>query len=349
MRNVFATRSYLLAYRRHFGSGPLSGRAWHRLRVPGATAYLQSRGRTARRLEWWGAGIHDIGGPHFDSPSDSASYDSPALWRAIEGLARRHHAAHLAQVASDDPLVEHARSAGWDVSTAEVCPVLVLPASFEEWLKSLGKNAREQARRYPRRLEKNFRVEYELALDKESVERALDDLFRLHGKRWRARGQTGVLATPRRQKFHRAVCEKFLERGWLRLWTLRLDGAAACVLLFYFYGGRYWFFIGGFEPELQKWSVGTCLFARAIEHAIEEGAREMDFLRGAEEYKYRLGAVDRAFVNLTWFNTGPRSKYLRERLKAEGAFMHRIHQRFSAANLKADGAHKSAKHPASSD
>ncbi len=335
MRNVFATRSYLLAYRRHFGSRFGAARAWYRVRVPGATAYLQSRGHTARRLEWWGAGIHDIGGPHLDSPIlDDPSYDAARLWHRIEELARRHHAAHLSQIAADDPLVEHARASGWEVSPAEVCPVLDLPPTFEEWVKSLGKNAREQARRYPRRLEKNFRVEYELALDQASVERALDDLFRLHGKRWRARGQTGVLATPRRQKFHRAVCEKFLERGWLRLWTLRLDGEAACVLLFYFYGGRYWFFIGGFEPEMQKWSVGTCLFSKVIAHAIGEGAREMDFLRGAEEYKYRLGAQDRPFVNLTWFNNGPRAKYLRSRLKAESLVMHRIHQQFSASNRK---------------
>ena len=334
MRNVFATRPYLLAYRRHFGSAPASGRSWHRLRVAGATAFLQSRGRSARRLEWWGAGIHDIGGPHFDSPLlHEYSYDVAGLWAGIEAQARRHHAVHLAQVAADDPLVEHARRAGWSVSPAEVCPVLDLPESFEAWVKGLGKNAREQARRYPKRLEKNFRVEYELALDEASVERALDDLFRLHGKRWRARGQTGVLATQRRQKFHREVCARFLERGWLRLWTLRLDGEASCVLLFYFYGGRYWFFIGGFEPSLQKWSVGTCLFAHAIAHAIGEGAREMDFLRGAEEYKYRLGARDREFVNLTWFNAGPRSKYLQSRLRLEEAAMRRIHEKFSAAHL----------------
>jgi len=86
-----------------------------------------------------------------------------------------------------------------------------------------------------------------------------------------------------------------------------------------------------------RWSVGTCLFAHVIAHAIEEGAREMDFLRGAEEYKYRLGAQDRAFVNLTWFNSGPRSKYLQHRLKAEREVIHRIHARFSSAHRKQKG------------
>jgi CelD/BcsL family acetyltransferase involved in cellulose biosynthesis len=323
---VFATREYLMAYRRHFGAG----KQWHRVRVEGAVASFQARGRAARRLEWWGAGIHDIGGPLCDS-----FYDHAALWNRIEEMARRHHASHLVQLPLDDPLVEHARKSGWSVEEAEVCPVLELPETYEAYVKSLGKNMREQIKRYPKRLEKNFRVEVELARTPDEVTRALDDLFRLHGKRWRARGQTGVLATPRRQAFHRDVCAVFARRGWLRLWTLKCDGQAACVLLFYFYGGRYWFFIGGFEPEMQKWSVGTCLFARAIEHAIGEGAHEMDFLRGAEEYKYRLGAHDRKFVSLSWFNNGPRSKYLRGRLKLESAVMHKIHQQFSAAHRKA--------------
>jgi CelD/BcsL family acetyltransferase involved in cellulose biosynthesis len=54
------------------------------------------------------------------------------------------------------------------------------------------------------------------------------------------------------------------------------------VLLSYFYGGSYSFFIGGFEPELMRWSVGTCLFSRVLRHAIEEGATEFDFLKGEE-------------------------------------------------------------------
>jgi CelD/BcsL family acetyltransferase involved in cellulose biosynthesis len=153
----------------------------------------------------------------------------------------------------------------------------------------------------------------------------------LHGKRWRARGQPGVLALPSRRKFHRLVGEKFLENDWLRLWTLRCNGRPACVLLSYFWGGKYWFFIGGFEPDLMRWSVGTCLFARVFQSAIEEGAREFDFLRGAEEYKYRFGAVNRDYVNLSWFVPTPRGKLLGRRIGLENAFTKRLHEKFGAS------------------
>ena len=316
---VFQTREYREAYAQIFGRG----KRFHTLDVPGAQVWLQSRGLGARRLEMWGAGIADVGGASIENPQAA-----PIMWAEIERLTGNCQGAQLAQIAADSPLVPCAKEANWTLSDAETCPVLEFPPTFEAYVKSLGKNMREQIKRYPKRLEKQFAVEYELAQTPAQLETALDNLFRLHGKRWRARGQTGVLALPSRQKFHRLICRKFLEQNWLRLWTLRVDGAPACVLLSYFWGEKYWFFIGGFEPDLMRWSVGTCLFARVFEHAIGEGAREFDFLRGAEDYKYRFGAIDRNFVTLSHFSATPRGSLLKRRVALENEFMARIHEKF---------------------
>lgn len=318
---VFQSRAYRELYRAHFGRG----KSFLELSTAqGAALWLQSRGWEARRLEMWGEGIADCGGAQCDEHS------APELWATLRALARDYDGAVLNQISATSPLVQLARHGGWQVWGAEVCPVLPLPSTFDAYAKSLGKNMREQIRRYPKRLEKNFSVEIELAQTPEQVEEFLRDLFELHGKRWRARGQTGVLVLPSRQKFHRALCHDFLARDWLRLWRLKLDGRAACVLLCYFWGGKFWFFIGGFEPELQKWSVGTCLFARVFEQAIAEGASEFDFLRGAEEYKYRFGAQDREFVNLHWFAPTTRGRLLQKRVALEREFWRRVHQRFGA-------------------
>jgi len=328
---VFQSRPYLMAYRRHFGTL----RKFQRIRIAGeagtATAFLATRGRTARRLEWWGAGIHDVGSADYSSPTAAGQ-----LWRQLQHHAAHHHAAHLAQIPANSQLIPMAATAGWQVADAEACPVLELPDAWDTYVASLGKNMREQIKRYPKRLEKQYRVEYELAQTPEQVQAALTDLFRLHGKRWRARGQTGVLATPRRQKFHRALCAALAEKDWLRLWSLRCDGQPACVLLSYFYNGRYSFFIGGFEPEMMRLSVGTCLFAKVLRHAIEEGATEFDFLRGEEEYKYRYGAVNRGYKTISWFSDSPRGRILQRRIGLEGALMHRVHQTFSAAHRGKD-------------
>ncbi len=323
LSTIFQTREYLDAYRQFFGAG----KQFHTTQTEGAQADLMQRGHSARRLEWWGAGIHDIGGASYEN-IESATH----LWREIDSLAERCHGANLAQIPAKNELINLAQNSGWKIEDAEVCPVLELPDSFDEYIKSLGKNMREQIKRYPKRIEKEFKVEYKLAQSEGEMQHALDDLFRLHGARWRQRGQTGVLATPRRQKFHRALCGALLKNNWLRLWTLRCNGEAACVLLNYCYAGKYYFFIGGFDPNLMRWSVGTCLFAKVFQHAIEEGAKEFDFLRGAEEYKYRYGAVNREYKNISWFAPNPRGRLLQRRIALEDKFMHRVHLMFSAAH-----------------
>lgn len=319
---VFQTRAYRDLYRTHFGSG----KSFLELCTHSdAKIWLQSRGVEARRLEMWGEGIADCGGAQTDASN------ARALWGTLRGIARDYDGCVLNEIEASSPLVDLARHGGWAISDGEVCPALSLPSSFDQYVKSLGKNMRDQIKRYPKRLEKNFAVEAERAQTPAQVEEFLTQLFDLHGKRWRARGQTGVLVLSSRQKFHRALCADFLERDWLRLWRLKLDGRPACVLLCYFWGGKYWFFIGGFEPEMMRWSVGTCLFARVFQNAIEDGATSFDFLRGAEEYKYRFGAVDREFVNLQWFAPTPRGKLLEKRVALEREFWRRVHERFGAS------------------
>ena len=320
---VFQTAEYRNVYAKLFGQG----KRFHAIETARNGIYLQTRGLGIRRLEFWAQGIADCGGAQIENP---ATLDE--LWNSTRKLSRLRAGAVLSQIAATSPLVELARADDWTIEPAEICPVLTLPNSYDEYVKSLGKNMREQIKRYPRRLEKQFKVEYELAKTPAQVDEFWNQLVELHGKRWRARGQTGVLALPSRRNFHRYICHKFLTKDWLRLWRLKIDGAPACVLLNYFWGGKYWFFIGGFEPELMKWSVGTCLFSRVFQSAIEEGATEFDFLRGAEEYKYRFGAVDRDYVDLKWFAGSPKGALLRRRVGIEESFMRRLHEKFSAAH-----------------
>jgi CelD/BcsL family acetyltransferase involved in cellulose biosynthesis len=55
---------------------------------------------------------------------------------------------------------------------------------------------------------------------------------------------------------------------------------------------RWYDYIGGFDPEFALLSPGTLLIGHALDAATAEGATATDFLRGAEPYKYRWGAVD---------------------------------------------------------
>jgi CelD/BcsL family acetyltransferase involved in cellulose biosynthesis len=118
-------------------------------------------------------------------------------------------------------------------------------------------------------------------------------LFQLHERRWRERGEGGVLADPRVRAMHLEVAPAMLVRGVLRLFTLHVGERLAAALYGFVCRGRLSCYLQGIDPAASYCSPGVALLRRVIEHAIAEGVREMELLRGAEPYKYRWGARDR--------------------------------------------------------
>jgi CelD/BcsL family acetyltransferase involved in cellulose biosynthesis len=116
---------------------------------------------------------------------------------------------------------------------------------------------------------------------------AMGSLFDLHQRRWRARMLPGVLGGACVQGFHQDVASRFASRGWLRLHLMRAEGRIVSALYCYCYRDRYYYYLGGFEPNLARYSPGTVLTAHAVRTAIDEGCSIFDFLRGGETYKYR--------------------------------------------------------------
>lgn len=121
----------------------------------------------------------------------------------------------------------------------------------------------------------------------------LDELVRLHGARWTARGEDGVLANDPVQRFHSQALALLAEAGLARLWLLKIDERTAGAYYGLQHGPRAYAYLGGFDPAFSFESPGTALVGHAIAQAQAEGAGEFHFLRGQETYKYEWGAVDR--------------------------------------------------------
>lgn len=198
----------------------------------------------------------------------------------------------------------------------ETCPYLPLPADWETFRKGLGKKLRQNIGYYERTLDKLYEMEMRLTTP-ETLEEDLDDFFDLHQRRWNKRWLPGAFASRRARAFHEDAARRLLAAGMLRLHMLSLDGEAQGALYCFQKGSRCYYYLGGFEPDLARYSIGTVLTARAIRHSIEaDGATEFDFLRGDEPYKYRWGALDRHNVRLsvTHFGLRPAMLYAGGRL-----------------------------------
>jgi CelD/BcsL family acetyltransferase involved in cellulose biosynthesis len=199
------------------------------------------------------------------------------------------------QLRRDSPLLRAPLPSGWrgEVIQGEVSPVLALRGARALPVPgALAQNLRTARHR----AERAGTLTHELA-NAQSLPEILHALAQLHARRWAERNQPGVLAAAAVQAFHREAAPALLEAGLLRLHALRLDGAVVAVL--YALADppscrepRHSYYLGGFDPAARAISPGTLLIAHAIEQAMSEGACAFDFLRGAEPYKYRWGAVD---------------------------------------------------------
>jgi len=121
----------------------------------------------------------------------------------------------------------------------------------------------------------------------------IDALFRLHATRWQQRRESGVLAHPNLKSFHTAVACGFGRHGFLRFHGLRFNEALMAVLYWFQHRRRVYSYIPAFDPAYSQYGPGSLLHYYALQYAAEAGDVECDFLRGAEEYKYRWGAQDR--------------------------------------------------------
>jgi len=134
------------------------------------------------------------------------------------------------------------------------------------------------------------------------IERFLADPdFSIHSKddltEWldliKSRGLPGVLADDVTQSFHRQVARRMLDAGALRMYAMRMNERIVAVFYGFAHQGTTYYYLSGFDPALDRLSIGSILVAHAVEEAVREGGTTFDFLRGAEEYKYSWGATDR--------------------------------------------------------
>jgi CelD/BcsL family acetyltransferase involved in cellulose biosynthesis len=168
----------------------------------------------------------------------------------------------------------------------EASPSLSLPATWDEYLGSRSANFNEQLRRRGAGLAKEGEVVIRLAAA-ETLDRDLDALFELHRARWGST-PTDFGDSP----FHRALARESLDRGWLRLWLLELDGRPIAAWHGFQVGNVCSYYQAGRDPAYERHSVGFLLMAHSIRSAIAEGASEYRFGRGDETFKSRFASHD---------------------------------------------------------
>jgi CelD/BcsL family acetyltransferase involved in cellulose biosynthesis len=177
-----------------------------------------------------------------------------------------------------------------------VCPVINLPSSWDSYLAQLSKKQRHEVRRKVGKASREAEVRWYYADDLASLDDEVKDFVSLHRK---SDAGKEAFMDERTQGFFREIASVAFDRGWLRLASLMVNDAKVASMFCFEFDNALLVYNSGYDPDLYpSLSTGIVLLAYCIRDAIERELKVFDFLRGEEEYKYRLGGVRTEIHNL---------------------------------------------------
>jgi CelD/BcsL family acetyltransferase involved in cellulose biosynthesis len=189
-------------------------------------------------------------------------------------------------------LREMAEARGYQtlVEIEDVCPLIELPPSWDDYLMMLDKKQRHEVRRKLRKADREADTRFLIVGPEHDLGAEMEDFVELHQK---SAPEKDKFMDPQMQAFFFEVAEVLQAQGWLQLAFVVMDGQKAASLLNFDYGDTILVYNSGYDPvQFRQLSPGIIVTARCIEHAITSGRSKFDFLRGDEVYKYRFGAQD---------------------------------------------------------
>lgn len=179
---------------------------------------------------------------------------------------------------------------------------IALPDNWDQYLSMLSNNRRYQIRQQRRKFEAAADTRFYVWQDRDCLDHAIDALIELHLKRWESRNTGHSFSTKNYIDFHRELMQQMFEMDCLRLYCLESDKQMVAMLYCYRWKNSIYFFQAGFDTDYEDLRVGNVIMGYAIEHAINEGNRVFDMLKGDYRYKRSLAKS----TNHTWYITATR-------------------------------------------
>lgn len=174
-----------------------------------------------------------------------------------------------------------------------ISPEILLPETFEDYLKSLPKSRRSNLRRHLKRLDGG---ELELRdVEDAELSAAIDRWHELRARWWGERGRrlSKLHTTERFREFNRAAVLALRSAGLAAIWEMRHAGKSAGVCVNFADARAFYWNLNAFDPAIEHLGPGKVVIGEAIRTSIAAGRQTFDFMLGDETYKYWYGAMAR--------------------------------------------------------
>lgn len=232
-------------------------------------------------------------------------YLHPFLEALAEHLAENDSIAdevRLCNIPAGSPLLEswpgilsqHGFEVG--IEHQEVCPVIDLPSTWDDYLAQLNKKQRHELRRKLRRAQSQ--ADWYIVDDTHNLAEEITAFIELMAASNPEKAE--FLEDPQHTAFFQAMIPRMKAAGWLQLNFLTIEDERAAAYLNFDRNNRIMVYNSGQDIEqFGALSAGIVLLAKNIRHAIDTEHTHFDFLRGNEPYKYQMGGIDTEVFQLT--------------------------------------------------
>lgn len=185
-----------------------------------------------------------------------------------------------------------------ETKVQEVCPVIELPDSFDGYLELLDKKQRKEVQRKLRRAKgAGDSLNWYLVGDEHNLDEEIEKFLKLMASSHPEKAK--FLENEQHVKFFKSIVPAAAKAGWLQMNFLEVVGEPVAAYVNFDYNNQILVYNSGLDPSTAAaLSPGIILLAYNIEHAIESKRDIFDFLRGDEQYKYKMGGQNTEIFNL---------------------------------------------------
>lgn len=199
------------------------------------------------------------------------------------------HRIWLWGIHANSPVLPHFTGVFGSAVTVAPCDRLPYISTNLDWaaVKSgFGANLRTNIDRYIRRIEKQYKCQFNRVQTMEQVDEFMEAFVRLHQERWLSKGERGSFAFPGFKDFMHETLREAFRCHRARLWMLFLDGQCVATLQAFVDRGVAHYFQGGFASGYEKYHLGSVMLALSVQDCIEaDDVDEFDFMGGGASYK----------------------------------------------------------------
>jgi len=245
------------------------------------------------------------GGPGFDylepvDITDNFSASNNFLQHGLQDLkCQVIYGEHLSKYFV---LAGNALKGSWSKSVFR-CPYLQLPDNENDLLTGFDRHFRHNIRGSLRKAEINH-IQFRVNTSKTETHvlvKAMEELFSQHRKRSISEGRKTNFTWETLEEFYLSISSQTHDwPGVVHFFELT-DGNRVIASLFgYLIGSRFLSFQSGFSKEYEKLSPGTVIIYKSMCYLIQKGVTEFDFLRGADEYKFRWTSMWRETIRFVY-------------------------------------------------